>query len=455
MWKAESKWPVCDSGGLSQMSRLAAWWAVFMFCCLFVVSYLDRLILALLVEPLQAELGISDTQFGIVFGTAFAVTFSLIGLVMGRAADVGNRKLIIVVCVMLWSIATTLSGFAVGFFSLFMLRMGVGIGEAALQPAALSMMSQMFPKDRIALPISIFHASGLLGGGCAFILGALALQFAERISDEWVVGLAPWRLTLMMVGVPGILLVSILLLTVKEPPRVTSAGAPDLSVRALVRELGSSPVYVRFLGGMAVLAVVNFGVAAWYPSVLVRSFGMPVEVAGLKFGLVAVISSVCGALVIPLIGQRLGGGLPGSGFPVVASVVALVGSASVVASCLSPSPSVSLAFAGFATFCLFGGSALAPISVQLCAPERMQGQIYALYLLATNLLGFGVGPILIAGLGAWFGGGASIASGLAITAATAGLLATMLLIASRRGYASHIGESFDVHAPPIGVQTTR
>lgn len=198
-----------------------AWWAVGVFAAAAVLSYTDRLILGILVDPIRAELAISDTQVSLLQGVAFALIYSFAGLPLGRLADIVSRRAVILAGVVLWSAATVACGYARSFEALFVARVFVGIGEAALAPAAMSMIADFFPRERRGIATGTFLMGMVVGGGAALAIGGGLLAAAQggAFADWPVVGaMAPWRTVLVLLGLPGIVLAA-LLLTLREPLR--------------------------------------------------------------------------------------------------------------------------------------------------------------------------------------------------------------------------------------------
>jgi MFS family permease len=210
-----------------------AWYALFVLVLVYIVNFIDRQILSILVGDIKRDLGVSDAQIGFLYGTAFAVFYALFGIPLGRLADSWYRGRLMAMGLALWSSMTALSGFANSFGMLAAARIGVGIGEASASPAAYSMISDSFPKERRATALSIY-SSGL------YIGGALSLPIGGFVVSRWTtaypdpatapLGLAGWQAAFLAVGVPGILL-ALWVLTLREPQRGASDGLPQPIVR--------------------------------------------------------------------------------------------------------------------------------------------------------------------------------------------------------------------------------
>ena len=206
-------------------TSLSSWYGLAILFIAYTVSFVDRTILSLLVEPIKADLYLSDTQISLLHGLAFAIFYTFLGIPIARLADQRSRKLIITTGICVWSIMTAACGLAGRFSTLFLARVGVGVGEAALSPAAYSMISDMFPKNKLGLALSLYSSGVYVGAGLAFIIGGLAVEAALqlRMPELPLIGIVDgWQVIFFIVGLPG-LLVALLMLTVKEPaPRQDS-----------------------------------------------------------------------------------------------------------------------------------------------------------------------------------------------------------------------------------------
>jgi MFS family permease len=210
-----------------------AWYALFLFVIVYVFNFIDRQIVSILAESIKADLELDDAQIGFLYGTAFAVFYSLFGIPLGRLADSWYRGRLMAVGLALWSSMTAMSGFAQSFGMLATARIGVGIGEASASPAAYSMIADYFPKERRATALSIYSSGLYIGGGIALPIGGFVLaewgrQFPDPLSAP--LGLAPWQAAFLAVGLPGLLLAA-WIWSLKEPLR----GAIDGHSSDIVR----------------------------------------------------------------------------------------------------------------------------------------------------------------------------------------------------------------------------
>ncbi|MFQ5636261.1 MAG: MFS transporter, partial [Gammaproteobacteria bacterium] len=208
---SEQSWP----------SAGKAWYAVSILVVAFIFSFIDRIIIALLVEPIKRDLGISDFGIGMLQGLAFAVFYALVGIPIGRWADRYSRRWIIGVGIFLWSVMTAGCGLAKNFWQLFLARVGVGVGEAALSPAAYSMISDYFPRHKLGRALGVYQAGAFVGAGLSFLVGGLVIRYvmgAEGLSLPLIGEVRPWQMVFFAVGFPGIA-VALLMRTVGEPER--------------------------------------------------------------------------------------------------------------------------------------------------------------------------------------------------------------------------------------------
>ena len=226
-----------------QQSSLAyGWLTVGLLTIAYIFSFIDRYVLGLLIEPIKADLGLTDTQIGLLLGPAFAIFYATMGLPLGWLADRKNRVKIVAVGIAVWSIATAASGLARNFTHLFIARMSIGVGEATLSPCAMSIISDSFPPEKRSRPIAVYTMALSVGAGFASLLGAGVLTWAKSggsITLPWVGELVPWQATFFIVGLPGLVL-SVLFFLLREParsggPSVVGGSLPDMLRHVLAR----------------------------------------------------------------------------------------------------------------------------------------------------------------------------------------------------------------------------
>jgi len=393
-------------------------------------SFLDRLVLSLLIDPIRKAMHLSDTEVSLLAGLAFASCYVVFAFGFGRWVDACSRKGAMVVGITLWSVATALCGAARSYWQLFAARMGVGVGEASLNPAAYSMIADYFPVGRRGIAMSIFACGASLGGGLAILAGGVVVQwaFAERLHWPVLGPVEPWQFVFGAVGLPGLLVALLVALTVREParrlPTQDSAAPPQLDqVLRFVREHWRTflPVFL----GYGAFAMNGYAFQLWGPAFFIRLHGLSPAQAGLVFG----IGYGLGGTAAILLGGAISDALARRGRvegPILAAVLELP--CFLIAYLSAGTP---LAIAGFAGG-IFAASLVGGVQaalVQSLAPNRMRGLLAALFGATVNVAGLGLAPTLTAGLSDHvFGGPTGIGYALAATTVLAMIASIVLLM---------------------------
>lgn len=401
-----------------------AWAMLAVLGLLYILSFIDRFILALLVKPLRADLGLTDVQLGLLFGTFFALFYGVLGLPIARLADRGNRKRLIIAGVIIWSACTTASAFAHDYTPLAVLRFGLATGEAALTPAAFSLLTDAFPPHRRMLAGTLFSASGMVGASLSFAIGAVVIGLA----DAWAPhsGIASWRLTFVAVGLPGFLLAALFALIAREPARTGDAAA--VSFGAVLRHLGGhARLYGGLFGGAAAAQMLSYAVVAWSPALLQRSFGLDVKEAGLMLGVANVFSAVGGTLIVPTVLRNLAVRNPRAAGAVPFAAV-VTGIALVIVALHMPSVTGFLVVNAFGGFLINGAVNAIIVLIQPIAPPAMRATFTALLLICISSIGLGIGPPVAAAIA----GSAGLAAGLSVLGVVAVILAGSAFAAAIR-----------------------
>lgn len=406
-----------------------AWLCVLMLSVCYVFSLLDRLIVSLLVEPMKQSLSLSDVQIGLLQGPAFAIFYAVMGVPLGRLADRVNRRNLIAWAIGFWGLCTAASGLARGFLGLLAARVGVGAGEAALTPAAYSIIGDSFKGDRLGRAMGVYTVGGAIGSGLALLIGGATYRQLEALGPLTMPGigvLQPWQMTLVVVGLPGVLLALAVRVLVIEPPRTLSnEGSSFTDVLAMIRAKAS--LYVPAFATYAAIAGLAYGFVSWVPAFLGRTFSLGPAEVGAGFGPVMLVAGLLGPMVAGAAADRLharhGTAAP---FIIIRVLLALL----VVASLLAfraDSFSLALIGCGVVGFLAMGLLGLPPLALQLATPSRMRGQVAGVNLMVGNLLGLGLGPLGVALVAQHVAPGGSLA--FALSWVIAGL-AVLGLIAS-------------------------
>jgi len=374
-----------------------AWYIVVVLTLANVSGFVDRQILSLLVEPIKRDLGVSDTQVSLLMGLSFAVFYSVLGIPIGRLADRGSRRAIVAVGAVLWSAMTALTGLARSFSQLFVLRVGVGVGEATLGPSAVSLIADAFPRERRGTAMSVYMLGTFLGSGIAYALGAYVVGLTAAQSGwTWpIVGeIRPWQTVFVIVGLPG-LLIGVLAMTMRDPPRESNAA-----VLPFAEVIGYFRLHARTMStlslGFACSAAVNYGIAAWLATFFVRTHGWTATEAGTLQGALTMTVGVAGTLL----GGRLTDRWVRAGqtdAPLRVGIYAALGLL-FTAGLYPLVPSATLAAVLLVPVNLFAampwGAANAAVAEAL--PSRMRGQGSAVYFLVVNLFAGAFGPTAVA-----------------------------------------------------------
>lgn len=382
-------------------SPVIGWYAVAILTLAYVFSFIDRTIIALMVEPIKADLDLSDTQIGILHGFAFALFYTLMGLPIGWLADRSRRNVVISTGIFVWSLMTAVCGLAKSFWHLFLARVGVGIGEAALSPPAYSMLADFFPPDKLGRPVGVYSSGIYLGAGIAFAVGGGVVQFFRNVHSVGVPILGElfsWQLAFIAVGLPGIL-VAAMMLTVREPPRrgIAATQEQDRSIGRFLAwlNLHKKPLAAQMVG-VSFIGVPVQAIIAWAPTYFIRVHGFSPGQAGLGLGLIFLTFGAGGMVA----GGFLTDWFKGRGqrnAPIrtglLAATLALpfAFSATAVAS-----PMLSLALLGPLVFSVSIGVGAAPTGLQLVTPNHYRAQVAAVFLLLLNLIATGCAPLLTA-----------------------------------------------------------
>jgi len=375
-----------------------SWYLVVLLTIAYVVSFVDRTILGLLIEPIKADLELSDTQIGLVLGPAFAIFYATMGLPLGYLADRKRRTWIVAAGVALWSAATALSGLSRNFAQLFVARMAVGVGEATLSPCAMSLISDSFPDERRGKPIALYSSAISLGSGLAALLGAGVLVWAQSSDGAHFPGLgevAPWQFAFLVVGFPGLVL-SLLIFVLPEPKRILEAGQQVHShLGHMFAHVGRHwGTYFSFVLVFCFMTIVAYS-HGWLAVTFKRTYGW--EVADFAFynGLATLLIGPAAVNFAGWLSDRL----TLKGMQDAPMRIALTGLVlAMPPAALGPMvDNAWLAFSllafsnvGFAFISATGVTALLKI-----VPPRIRAQTIALYYMAISLSGLMLGPTLV------------------------------------------------------------
>jgi len=396
---------VADMRGNATGRSYAYEWYVVLICMLaYIFSFVDRQILALMIEPIKRDLQLSDTQFSLLHGLAFSLFYAFMGIPIAVLADRHSRPRIIAIGVAFWSLATAACSLSRSFAHMFLARIGVGVGEAALSPAVYSMLSDMFPRDKLGRAVGVYSLGAFVGGGLAFLIGGYVIDLLKSVDSvalPWGT-MRPWQLTFVIVGLPGVLVALLILLTVRDPQRRgLTQGADGAAAKA---GFGAT---LRFLGrhratfcchylGFSFYAMALFCLLGWAPAFYMRKFGMTPTQAGYMLGIVVLLTNTAGVYF----GGWLMDWLARRGHQDAPMRASVIGAAAMALPALAFTQTDSLALSvALLVPAMFFASFPMPTStaaMQILPPNQLRAQIASIFLLISNLIGLGLGTTLVA-----------------------------------------------------------
>jgi MFS family permease len=422
--------PDADDSGYPRRSY--AWSVLAILVATAIVSYTDRQVLSLLVDPVRRDLGISDTQISLLLGTAFAVIYGIAGIPFGMLADRISRRNLIFFAVVVWSIGTVACGYSQSFGQLFAARIVVGLGESVLSPAAISLISDYFPPSRRGMAVGCFLSGIAIGIGASILIGGGVLHLVEigAMAGTPLATLAPWRMVLLLIGAPGLAWALVILL-IREPVRRTTqpaavahagAHAGVASQRAGLSVI--APIYLV----VAMASLVDNAVGAWAPSLLIRNFGRDPAQVGLQLGLLLTIAFGGGVLLGGWLSDLVGG----HGHWMRKLAVCMAASLLIIAVSLGlTSAHVGVVMAAVPLYFALSGvvTACGFSSILDAIPNSQRGFAMAVSFFLNVAVGAGLGPTSVALAGTpIFGAAAGLGPAIAFVVGSGYLLVAAAII---------------------------
>lgn len=419
----EARLPVSPEGAARNRSSAAYMWlVVLLFTMAATLSIIDRQILALMIGPVKQDLGVSDTMMGLLGGLAFTLFYAVMSLPMAWLADRANRRNIIVIAIIFWSAATVACGLAGKYWQLFTARMAVGIGEAALSPAAISMLADYFEPRRLSLALGVFSAAPFIGVGLANILGGATIAYIQNQPEivlPFMGAVRSWQAMFIVVGAPGILL-ALVMLVVREPPRQGKADplAKGMTLSEAVSFLAERRRFLTFhFIGFTALAMQGWAVFYWIVEFFVREHGGVRSSVGMTFGTIALVIGTLGSVTAGMLSTRMMRGGQADATLRLVMVTTIVLLPVGIAATLVPGYWTAMGLIALATFFMAWPTCLAATALQLIVPNELRGQIMAFYYVVVNFLSYTLGPLLGGLISDTVFGGQSLGGTLALMAA--------------------------------------
>jgi MFS family permease len=430
-----------------------AWYVVVLMMFFYVLSFMDRQIIAVLLDPIKLDLALTDVQISLIGGVSFGLFYSVVGIFIGRLADSMNRPVLIAAGVFIWSLTTALCGLASKFWHLLFLRMGVGLGEAALLPSTLSLLKDYFPPARLATPTSVFLFGAPIGIGLSFAAGGFMYSVAQDITaaDGWndvifIGGSAAWKLVLIFLGVVGMVM-TLGMATVREPrtakavvrkqqaehslKAAEAAQMPEVIAYATRHWLPIISLYV----GMALISLAAYAQGFWDVTYLTRTFGGDRGSVAFMYGMVQMFAGIAGMFLGGYTADRLTRrGVEGSSFKLVtfgAAIATPFGFTYALAGTEQMSLWLMVATIFGTNICF----ACAASAMQRMYPAAMLGLAAGIYFFMSNAIGLMVGPTVVAAITDYgFADPQKVGYSLAIVGGSARLFAFLMFALGLAAY---------------------
>lgn len=422
--------------------RKYAWFVVFVLILASLIAFIDRQVVAIVVGPMQEDLGVGDTEIGWLYGV-FALFYAVAALPIATLADKKSRKIIIAVGIALWSILTIACGLARNYWQVFFARMGVGIGEATLNPSTTSLIGDFFPRKDVPLALSIFQIGPIVGTGIAFIIGGMVLELvqqAEPLTLPLIGALKPWQQTFVYVGAPGILLAG-LFLFIREPVRRVS-NEPEIARSGTAQLIhfyrtNASTLLWHHLGFVS-LILTGYAFVFWSVTFFVRIHGVPAADASQIFGWIFVIFGPLGPLIVAYIAAEL----KRRGHHDANITAGMIGGIATIPCVLliQLAPSATWAYILYAPALLAVNSpfGIAAGALPVITPPHLRARVAAVYMFA-GAVGMMFGPPLAGAFNEYlFPGAEGVRYSMIIMTCCFGFLGVLFLWFARKPYAASI-----------------
>jgi MFS family permease len=435
-----------STGGFNR--GIYAWYVAGLLALANTVSIMDRYLLSVVLEEIKRDLRLSDTQLGILQGPGFIALFVVASVPLGRLADIGSRRLIIVGALLFWSVATAACAYAHNFNELLLARLAVGFGEAALLPAAMSLITAYFPRNELNRGLSVYTTGGSLGRVAGFAGGGAALAyFTARHglgADFIYAGFSPWQSVFLVAAAVGGLVAIFIAVLVREPKRTTT-GQPRVGLHVGFRHFwlhrrGYLAVFVPF--GM--LNAIAQLLTAWTVSFFVREHGRSAAAAGALIGALGLLFGPMGHLTGGWVNDALTTrGVKGVQ-PLVLRAVLLALPVLIGLFVMAPSVPLAAAFFGAAYFLICLATPTGYGGAQAPTPDPFRGVISAIFLIFFTVLGTGIGPLVVGLVGDYvFHNESMLGASIVTTTLVLALIGVPFTVFGRKAFARAVERAAD------------
>lgn len=424
------------------------WYVVVICMVAYILSFVDRQILSLMIEPIKQDLMLTDTQFSLLQGLAFSLFYAFMGIPIAALADKKSRIKIISIGITFWSLATAACGLSKNFIQMFIARLSVGAGEAALSPAFYSIVTDLFPKEKLGRALGLYAIGAFIGSGLAFLIGGYVISLLKNVDMVVlpVIGqLKTWQLTFFIVGLPGVLLALVMILTVKEPKR--KGLKLDQNGQVIQASFKNSIAFIKthkktffchFIG-FSFYTMMLYSLLGWAPAFYMRHFGLDASQTGYILGSIILIANTAGALfcgwLIDYFSKK--------GYSDAAIRAGMIGCAALVLPSVlfTQVDNMYLSF-GLIFIAMFFSTFPIPASAaatQMLTPNQLRAQVSAKFLLISNLIALGVGTTAVALLtDKYFENTLMVGNSISIVNAIAGIIGVFLLFKGCKYYRESI-----------------
>jgi MFS family permease len=431
-------------------SAAVGWYATVLLAFLYWLSVLDRQIISLLVDPIKQDLGITDVQFGMLQGLAFLLSFTLFGFVFGALADRTDRRRLIFIGMTVWSLASAACGLAQNFLHLVMARAGLGAGEAALSPNATSMISDLFPRDKLTSAMAVFSIGATVGSGTALMVGGAIIYYIASLGEVVLPVLGPvstWQLVFLLISLPG-LLIAFSVFSIPEPLRRGHSDAVPqprswLSAYATLFRFMQSKLrfFCSHYLGFTLATAALVGCGGWYPVHMMRAFGWSEGRVGVTLGMMLMAAGIIGKLTTGWFVDRMyQRGYRDAQLRWYAACMLISAPFAVVA---TTSGNAWIFLAGIGVFQILASPmpACAMTALNLVTPNELRGTGITVFTTVAALLGAAIGSVLVPFLSQHvYGSEAAIGLGMATLFGIACPLAALVLASGCRAMRAAMAE---------------
>ena len=386
-----------------KQNAIRAWYLVGILMVAHVISFIDRQVITLLIEPIRRDLQISDTEISLLMGFAFAIFYVAMAVPIARLSDSRSRKLIIVIGMTSWSVATAFCGLAKNYTQLFFARVGVGVGEATLTPAAYSMIADSFPEHKLGRALALYSIGIPVGAGLAGVFGGWAVQAISRagtVNLPFVGMLHPWQLTFIAVAIPGLFLVSLMSLTIREPVRRNIKSQMDgqpVPFRSVLTFMWlNKQLFGSIFLGYAFAGTAFYGFLAWIPEFIRRTHDWDIGAAGMVFGAIYAVFGTAGTLT----GGWVCDWMTRKGYADAAiracTIYFAIATPFMILTPLMPTMIWVIPMMAVMAFTMSLQQAMTPVAIQLITPNEMRAQATSIFFVASVFPGIAFGATSVA-----------------------------------------------------------